>query len=221
MAKPAASVVTVHVLAFAGRPGESTYGADAARGAGALGLALGVAGGEGVAEPVGEGVEDGLDDVDGLAVCEGVGDGEAVAELLDVDEGDNVGVGVGVTSGEGVGVAEAAVAVGDRVGVDVLVTVAAGVRVDEIPVHDVAEMTKLSMRNVPVAPDVPVKAPRIRKAKPALPAAAALKATVLQQYHPAVVGVEIDAGVPSAAKVPAAPVVESSVAHTFGPVALW
>ncbi len=166
VAKPVASVVTVHVLAFAGRPGESTYGADAARGASALGLALGVAGGEGVAEPVGE-------------------------------------------------------AVGDCVGVDVLVTVAAGVRVNDIPEHDVAEMTKLSMRNVPVAPAVPVNVPRIRKAKPALPSAVALKATVLQQYHPAVVGVEIDAGVPSGAKVPAAPVVESSVAHTFGPVALW
>ena len=43
----------------------------------------------------------------------------------------------------------------------------------------------------------------------------------MQQVHAAAVPVVIDAGAPSAAKEPAAPAVETSVAHTLGPVAEW
>ena len=81
-------------------------------------------------------------------------------------------------------------------------------------------MTTLSRRRVPVAPKVPVDVPRIRNAKPAALFAAALKAVERQQVHAAAVPVVTDGGVPSAAKTPAAPAVDISVAQTFGPVAL-
>jgi hypothetical protein len=152
------------------------------------------------------------------------GEGVGVAEAAAPAVGDPVVVTVAVS--EGVGVAEAAApADGDPVRVFVLVTVAddvrVGVRVGVVPpLHDVADMTMLSMRNEPVAPSVPDEVPRRRKAKPAAPFAAALKAIDLQQYHPAAVDVATDAGVPSGVKGPAAPVVESCAAQTFGPVAL-
>jgi len=182
VAKLAASVVTVHVLAFAGRSGESTNGAGAARAGGAGGLGLGdsirlagggdsvplsvcvpvgvtlaLGGGDAVGDAVGEPLGDAVGERLADAVGEPLGDGESLCEF----DGLGVGVEVGATPGDGEGDAETAAAVGDGVGVRVvvLVTVAEGVRVGVAPEHDDAEITTLSMRNVPAVPSVPVADP--------------------------------------------------------------